>query len=339
MLAWVLAAAAQEPVQPRWERPAQLRVCPTVERTLPGDLAHVIAGVVVVRHGDALGSGVLVSPDGFVVTAAHVVENAGSVEVTLDQGSTLPAEVLRVDPTRDVALLHIPGMNHPCLSGGSAPAVGTEVYAIGSPVHPDLGSSVTRGVVSGVRTVKGEQLIQTDASINPGNSGGPLVDLQGRVVGIVQFKLFGETVEGLGFGMAWEQVVEELELAWGESSEADLQGLSQRYRPIVPGAEPTDVPVVDSELEIHDAFRPQFYQPLHPTAIPKKFDEPLMAGGAAIAALGWLVVGGTTVWYLTDPDTTPASWGTAQGLNAVGWVAGLGGSGMIIAGTMSWKPK
>jgi hypothetical protein len=337
MLAWVLAAAAQEPVKATWERPARLRTCPVTERALPGDLAHIIAAVVVVRQEEGVGSGVLVSPDGFVLTAAHVIEGASRVEVTLDQGSTLPAQVVRVDKDHDVALLHIPGVEHPCLVGGGAPAVGTEVYAIGSPLHHELGASVTRGVVSGVRTVAGERLIQTDASINPGNSGGPLVDLSGRVVGIVQFKLLGEAVEGLGFGMLWEQVAAELALEWAEASDPDLQGLARRFSPVVPGAETIDTPVVDSEIGVHDTYRPRFYQPLDPTAVPKELDEPLMAGGAAVAAVGWLLVGGTTVWYLTNPEATPASWSMAQGVNAVGWIGALSGSGMIVAGTLSWK--
>jgi S1-C subfamily serine protease len=152
-----------------------------------------------------IGSGVIYSSDGAILTNAHVVAGASRVAVTLPDGRSLPAGVLGAEPERDLAVLRVGAGGLPVAELYSAPLrVGQLVVAIGNPYGLDF--TVTAGVVSALgrslpidREHKLEQLIQTDTSINPGNSGGPLVDVQGRVVGITTAIL--PFAQGLGFAI------------------------------------------------------------------------------------------------------------------------------------------
>ncbi|MEM1415030.1 MAG: trypsin-like peptidase domain-containing protein [Myxococcota bacterium] len=151
------------------------------------------AASVVVRAGDAGGSGFLASRRGLVVTNAHVVEEhlrGERLEVRFGDGHTTPARVLLVDGAHDLALLHAPHPRSPRplpLAPGRA-RVGQTVLAFGSPFG--LEGTLTQGIVSAIRPMRlgtgGEPIdvIQTDAPINPGNSGGPLVDVRGRLLGV-----------------------------------------------------------------------------------------------------------------------------------------------------------
>jgi S1-C subfamily serine protease len=139
------------------------------------------------------GSGVIVDSSGLVLTNSHVVSDHPVITVTLDDGATLPAQIVGADPVFDVALLRIApaGAKLPTARLGSSERLltGEEVYAIGNPFG--LEQTLTRGIVSAVnRILPGaswflrEPLIQTDAAINPGSSGGPLINRCGDVVGI-----------------------------------------------------------------------------------------------------------------------------------------------------------
>ena len=136
-----------------------------------------------------LGSGVIVSPDGYIVTNNHVVDGAKVVSVTLADGRELPARVVGRDPQTDVAVIKVAARDLPAIT--FAPSrnveVGDRVLAIGNPFG--IGETVTSGIVSATSRragigLKYEDFIQTDAAINPGNSGGALVDVEGRLVGI-----------------------------------------------------------------------------------------------------------------------------------------------------------
>jgi S1-C subfamily serine protease len=179
-------------------------------------LAGVLDAVVVVRTGRSVGSGVVVSEDGYVLTAAHVAPEGTQPIVQLSSGVVLEARVDRSDWAGDVALLKIPGRSHACLAVTESPLppVGGEVYAIGAPGGERLPQSVTRGIVSAHRDIRGRRLIQTDASINPGNSGGPLVDAGGRVLGIVMSKTFDHGMEGVAFGLPIGEARERLSIEW-----------------------------------------------------------------------------------------------------------------------------
>ena len=142
------------------------------------------------RETQATGSGVIVdAAQGYVMTNAHVVENANSIEVTTKDNRRLKAKLIGRDPDTDISVLQISGGGLTSVPLGDSDhlQVGDFVLAIGNPFG--LGQTVTSGIISALGRsglgIEGyEDFIQTDASINPGNSGGPLVDLQGRVVGI-----------------------------------------------------------------------------------------------------------------------------------------------------------
>ncbi len=143
------------------------------------------------RREQGMGSGVIVSSDGYVITNNHVVEDAQDIKVTLNDRREFDAEVVGTDPKSDVALIRLkdaPGGLRPIQIGdSSALRLGDVVLAIGNPFG--VGQTVTMGIVSAkgradVGIVDYEDFIQTDAAINPGNSGGALIDTEGRLVGI-----------------------------------------------------------------------------------------------------------------------------------------------------------
>jgi serine protease Do len=141
------------------------------------------------RETEATGSGVIVdAAQGYVLTNSHVTENGNSIEVTTKDNRQFRARLIGRDPDTDIAVLQISGSNLTAVPMGDSDRlqVGDFVLAVGNPFG--LGQTVTSGIVSALGRSPGiegyEDFIQTDASINPGNSGGPLVDLQGRIVGI-----------------------------------------------------------------------------------------------------------------------------------------------------------
>jgi S1-C subfamily serine protease len=200
----------------------RVAACDVGTVALPEDLQAVSAAVVTVRLGAATGSGVLISGDGHVLTAAHLVDSGAQPRVVLASGLELDAQVERIDRIADLALLVLPGRHHRCarLLDGERQAVGSEVFAVGSPIAERLSGTVTRGVVSGYPTIDGQELIQTDAAVSPGNSGGPIVDRRGRVLGIVTSKALGVGVEGIAFGVPAAVVRERLALDLEEPAPA-----------------------------------------------------------------------------------------------------------------------
>ncbi|MGJ5817587.1 trypsin-like peptidase domain-containing protein [Paludibaculum fermentans] len=168
-----------------------------------------------VSEQEATGSGVIVDPDGYIVTNAHVVQNARRIDVKVlrvdekgqaPHGHLLPAKLIGLDRQVDIAVLKIEGANLPTLSFVNSDTLrqGRLVMAMGSPLG--LQNTLTHGVVSAtLRQLKPESpmvYIQTDAPINPGNSGGPLLDIEGRIVGI-NTMIYTESggSEGIGFAI------------------------------------------------------------------------------------------------------------------------------------------
>src|SRR5947207_4448417 len=161
-----------------------------------------------IEHG--LGSGVIISPDGYIVTNNHVVDGAVDVNVTLSDRRILPAKVVGTDSLTDLAVLKVNATALPSVPWGDSTQLhpGQTVLAFGNPFG--LRFTVTRGIVSALNRAnpspndarKPGQFIQTDAAINPGNSGGPLVDARGEVVGINTFLISSSgQFSGMGFAI------------------------------------------------------------------------------------------------------------------------------------------
>ena len=214
----------------------------TVESTLTGEITLLGR----LPDQTVRGSGVIISPEGYILTNNHVVESAKSVVVFLADGTQLPTAIVGTDRFGDLAVLKADGEMPAVATLGNSDALkpGETVIAIGSPLG-DFVNTVTVGVVSAVGRVldtdqgyQMEDLIQTDAAINQGNSGGPLVNLAGEVVGvntlIVRGSGFGSAVaEGLGFAIPANtaRVVAGLIIEKGYVSRPTL---GVRWQPITP---------------------------------------------------------------------------------------------------------
>ena len=158
------------------------------------------------RQASNLGSGVIVSPNGFILTNHHVIEAADEIQVAIENGQTLPARVVGTDPETDRAVLKISANDLPAITFAESDTlrIGDWVLAVGNPFG--VGQTVTAGIVSALgRTHLGintfENFIQTDAAINPGNSGGALVDVAGHLVG-VNSAIYSRTGGSQGIGFA-----------------------------------------------------------------------------------------------------------------------------------------
>jgi putative serine protease PepD len=160
--------------------------------------------VVEIRHDSGLGSGFVYDSNGFIMTAAHVVQGVDRVDVRLYDGTKLTGEVVGTDELNDVAVVKVDrtGLKAAPLATGQNIQVGQLAIAIGSPFG--LNETVTAGIVSSTdRILEGREVIQTDAPINPGNSGGVLADRRGRVIGINDAIRPGDNSNGnVGIGFA-----------------------------------------------------------------------------------------------------------------------------------------
>jgi S1-C subfamily serine protease len=186
-----------DPIPVAWEAPP---------RGSPGSVESVVAdsrmGVVTVFAGDALGSGFVISPDGYLLTGQHVVGGSRHVRVKFLTGREVNGEVIRSDRRRDVALIKLESDVYKCLPLGESSRVqpGADVFAIGTPLAESFGQTVTRGVVSGYGEEDGLRILRSDVSVHRGNSGGPLLDRSGVVVGL-SVSGFMLMPEGVGVGL------------------------------------------------------------------------------------------------------------------------------------------
>ena len=199
-----IAGDVREPVRHAWAQATQGTTARLPEETSVIRVARQITPAVVgVSQGGASGSGVIIRNDGVVITNAHVVGNAREVNITTADGRRLRGTVLGRDEIVDIAVVRVAerGLPQAPIGDSDRLEVGQQAIAIGNPVG--LERTVTSGIISAVnRSPRGFELgglIQTDAAINPGNSGGPLLDSQGRVIGINTAVLRGTT--GLGFAV------------------------------------------------------------------------------------------------------------------------------------------
>lgn len=172
--------------------------------------------IVTIDIGDSHGSGCIISEDGYIVTNYHVVEGVEKVNVRFKSGIALEGSVVRSNKDFDLALVKVNGAGFTPIRMNTEKDinVGIDVYAIGTPADKTLGQTVTKGIISGVRKDEDREFIQTDVSINPGNSGGGLIDKKGTLIGIVNAKLVGTGIEGIGFAIPTHIVFEKLKIAY-----------------------------------------------------------------------------------------------------------------------------
>lgn len=316
----------------------------TLGRCAPGrkvaeSAEDLLRTTAIVKAGGAFGSGFVVSPEGLVLTAAHVARH-GSLVVRLREGTEHEAVVVRAAPGADVALLRTskPLNGHACAPlRVDPPAIGAEVYAAGAPASLELAFSLTRGIVSGAPTIDGQRRIQTDTPVNPGNSGGPLADANGRVVGLVSFKLSGGRIEGVGFAVPTADALTALGLSLGDGTEPRLfteVGKTVEAPPPervedTPDPRPSLDPEGDARRAEEEArleaearrraeqrAREDARDRLTPTYVPV-----LRWGGVALATVGLVTMLTTTTSY--DETTTRPEFESLRWKNTLGW-AGLG---------------
>ncbi|MFO0567394.1 MAG: serine protease [Polyangiaceae bacterium] len=322
-----LGRAAPVAASPAFQRVGFKR-CARGATPMPASAEALMQATVVVEAGDRVGSGTVVSPDGFVLTAAHVVESESSPTFQQRGGPRVQAVPIRVDPHRDVALLKpTSGSDYPCVAIREvAVTAGEDLFAIGSPLGKELSFSLTRGVVSGTRQIDGVSLIQTDASINRGNSGGPLLDSSGRLVGVVSWKVAGSGVEGIAFGVAASSALTGLGL---EPADATAVALTQPM-----AVQAKSVEAVDDAPDPD----PGLYPPPRPVAAPKpeaprgpktKLARTLGLSGLVTAGVGAVGVGATYGLYEAQKgDLTRDKFDNLRLANDVSWLVLFGGAGM-----------
>jgi len=230
----------------------------------------------------SLGSGVIIRPDGYILTNQHVLATADTVTVTLADEREFEAQLVGSDADSDLAVLKIDGSSLPVATMGTASdlMIGETVIAIGNPFG--LSHTVTTGVVSAVgRTLRGEEqeyydLIQTDASINPGNSGGPLVNVLGEVIG-VNTAIY-QKAQGIGFAIPIDRarrIVADL-ISYGEvqpawtglvvrdrTSRRRRRGSEAREGGVIVHAVEADSPGDDAGIEPGDVITRAGGRPVH----------------------------------------------------------------------------
>lgn len=162
------------------------------------------------KRKTGLGSGVIISPEGYILTNHHVIAAADEIEIALNDGRNAKAIIIGSDPETDLAVIKIDMKGLPSITFGHSDQaeVGDIVLAIGNPFG--LGQTVTMGIISALGRTLGintyENFIQTDAAINPGNSGGALVDIKGNLIGINTL-IFSRTGGSLGIGLSIPTIV------------------------------------------------------------------------------------------------------------------------------------
>ena len=180
----------------------ELKLLKSAQEDFSGVIQDAVKSVVTVRTDRSIGTGFIVHSSGYVVTNYHIIVGSeDNAEVVTYDRETFKAEFVGKDELRDIALLKIPGnYDYLELADSDELQVGKKVIAIGNPLG--LSYTVTEGIISALNRAGPSGLseyVQTDVSLNPGNSGGPLIDTQGEVIGINNFKISG--AESLGFSL------------------------------------------------------------------------------------------------------------------------------------------
>ncbi|NDI99363.1 trypsin-like serine protease [Flavobacterium sp. LaA7.5] len=179
-------------------------------------LSDAMEATVTIKVKEGHGSGCFISNDGYIITNFHVVSANDGLTVVTKDGKEYPAKLIRKNEYSDLALIKIDTNNKFAfiLPSDKNYEIGEDIFAIGTPKSIQLGQSLSKGIISGFRTYENRSIIQTDASVNGGNSGGALVNKQGAFIGVVNAKVFGVGVEGLGFSIPAETIFKDLEITY-----------------------------------------------------------------------------------------------------------------------------
>ena len=255
--------------QPKVDKSVAVDVVTQVTKAV-NKVSNAVVGIVNIQEasfwsegGEAgTGSGVIYKKEGnkaYIVTNHHVVEGASRVEVSLSDGTKVPARLLGSDVWTDLAVLEIDAKhvtNVAEFGNSDVVKVGEPVIAVGNPLGLQFAGSVTQGIISGVnRTIQIDldqdgipdwhaEVLQTDAAINPGNSGGALVNIEGQVIGINSMKIAQEAVEGIGLSIP---------INYAKPIIADLEKFGQVRRPYM-GVELrslSDIPAYHWQQTLH----------------------------------------------------------------------------------------
>lgn len=214
---------ALDTVQSILNAPAPIPLADEEELTLiagskhASSVAEVVKAVCTIVTPKGHGSGCLVTPDGYIITNAHVVaDDTTGLEAILSSNvdERIPLKFIRMNDAVDLALLKIDTTGLVPVKLGSSEDVetGADVYAIGTPADIELGQSVSRGIISGKRKFGGHAFIQTDVAINPGNSGGALINKDGIVLGIVTAELKNREIDDIGFAIPSDAIESALKI-------------------------------------------------------------------------------------------------------------------------------
>lgn len=198
--------------------PLSMQICnPRSSFLLPHSIQSVMDGVVIVQNGDQIGSGVIISPNGYILTAAHLVRKHGSAAIYLNSGDTLPGQVIRMDSKRDIALIKV--ISHPlhCLkTRDTIPTTGGRMFTIGFLPEKSAGFIVEEGVIQRRRFIfsKGATYLQLSLDLKPGSSGGPLLTPQGEVAGIITWKVQNSNGSVSLFSLPAKTAIRTLNIHW-----------------------------------------------------------------------------------------------------------------------------
>lgn len=179
-------------------------------------LEDAMNATVTIKTKEGHGSGCFITNDGYIVTNFHVVAANEKLTVITKDGKEYSAKLIRKNEYSDLALIKIESATQYAfmLPAAKNYKIGDEIFAIGTPKSIELGQSLSKGIISGLRVHENNHMIQTDASVNGGNSGGALVSKNGDFIGVVNAKVFGVGVEGLGFSIPAETICKDLSIAY-----------------------------------------------------------------------------------------------------------------------------
>ncbi len=183
---------------------------------LEPDFQEMVNAQITILDSDFHGSGCMISPDGYALASYGVIENKEEVDVQFSNGHKKKAKVIRKDPLSNITLLKIDTIGNASLPipDGEIFKIGDDVFSVGTPVSKSLAQSLTSGIVSGNHIQHGINYIQTDVKVSRGDNGSPLINNRGQLIGIINEKYTGYSLEGLSFAVSSADLIDRLKLSF-----------------------------------------------------------------------------------------------------------------------------